>query len=136
MRLAPHEEQQFDFLLLTAVERYTERLEQRCGGAGTALRRLREEPEGEGIWLTQFATAIFQDFLLDTVGGACFVLQALASQPIPEIAQGGDGKSKVKIEDVLNAMALTAFAAVLRAKTEESLERAALFEASSVGAGQ
>jgi len=126
-QLLPHEEQQFHFLLLTAVERYTERLEQRCLGPTAALKRLREEPEGEGIRLTQFASAIFQDFLLDNLAGACFVLQALGTQPVPETPKAG------KIADQLGNMALAAFSTALRAKTEESLERNAVFEGDSMG---
>jgi len=60
-----HEKQQFDFLLNTAVERYVERLEQRNGGVTVALSRLRQDPEAEGIWLSRFTQAVFEDSLLD-----------------------------------------------------------------------
>jgi len=125
-----HEEQQFHFLLFTAVERYTERLEQRCGGSTAALAKLRAEPEGEGIWLTQFAEAILNDFLLNNVAGACFILQALATQPMP-LVEG----AAAKIEGYLQALALAAFARILQAKTDESLERNAVFEADPMQAG-
>lgn len=128
--LPPHEEKQFHFLLFTAVERYTERLEQRCGGSTAALLRLRSDPEGDGIWLTQFAQAIFNDFLLNNAAGACFILQALILQPIPVFPNANPS-----IDAHLQALALTAFARVLRAKTEESLERNAVFEPDPIQAG-
>ncbi len=130
--LALHEEQQFHFLLFTAVERFTERLEQRCGGSAAALDRLRDEPEGEGIWLTQFAQAIFNDFLLNNPAGACFILQALASQPSPVLPLAD---ITATIETHLQTLALAAFARSLQAKTEESLERNAIFEPDAVKAG-
>lgn len=83
-----YQRQQFDFLLLTAAERFAERLVQRCGGAGPARARLRADPQGEGVWLDQFAQAIFRDFLLNNPAGACFVLQALACRPAPAPTAG------------------------------------------------
>lgn len=114
--MEPYQRQQFDFLLLTAVERYVERLTQRNGGAEPALTRLRCDPQGEGVWLDQFALAIFRDFLLDNAAGACFVLQALPRRRVapPEAAT---------IEAMLQAMALRAFADLLGAKTAEALEQ-------------
>lgn len=113
-----HERQQFDFLLLTAVDRYVERITQRNQGAENALRQLRQEPQGEGVWLDQFVEAIFQDFLLDNAAGACFILQALAQQKITAPPAG-------KVETMLTAMARTAFGELLRRKTEEFLEQQA-----------
>lgn len=111
-----YQRQQFDFLLMTAVERYVERLVQRNEGAENALTRLRAAPQGEGIWLDEFAQAIFRDFLLDNAAGACFVLQALPRRRVapPEAAT---------IEAMLQAMALRAFADLLGAKTAEALEQ-------------
>ncbi|MFV9507247.1 MAG: hypothetical protein AB4911_22075 [Oscillochloridaceae bacterium umkhey_bin13] len=111
-----YQRQQFDFLLLTAVERYSERLVQRNEGAANALARLQADPQGEGVWLDQFAEAIFRDFLLDNVAGACFVLQALARRRIPSPAAA-------TIETMLQTMALRAFADLLAAKTSEALEQ-------------
>lgn len=117
-----YQRQQFDFLLLTAVDRYVERLIQRNEGAENALRKLRQDPQGEGIWLNQFAEAIFQDFLLDNTAGACFILQSLAQQTVSAPNAGS-------IEKMLVAMAREAFADLLRRKTEEFLEQqASLYE--------
>ncbi len=113
-----HERQQFEFMLVTAVDRYVERIIQRNQGAENALRKLREDASGEGVWLDQFVDAIFQDFLLDNVGGACFILQALSAQKVAVPAEG-------KVEVVLLAMAKAAFADLLRRKTEEFLEQQA-----------
>ncbi|MCU0495691.1 MAG: hypothetical protein MUD01_29255 [Chloroflexaceae bacterium] len=110
-----YQRQQFDFLLLTAAERFAERLVQRNEGTANALARLRADPQGEGVWLDDFVQAIFQDFLLDNPAGACFILQALARRTIPPPATG-------KIETMLGSMARCAFADLLAAKTEEMLE--------------
>ena len=117
-----HQRQQFDFLLHTAVERYAERLEQRLGGAENALARLREDANGEGVWLDEFTGHLFADFLLDNVGGACFVLQALARRKAAP-TRGGT------IEKTLLEMARSAFAALLAAKTEEALEQRSSYQA-------
>ncbi len=111
-----HERQQFDFLLNTAVARYVERLEQRNGGAEIALERLRRDAEAEGIWLSRFTAAIFDDFLLNNVEGACFVLKALAQRTVPAMESG-------KVEATLLTMAHHVFAGLLRQKTEEALEQ-------------
>lgn len=123
-----HEKQQFDFLLNTAVERYVERLEQRNGGVDVALDRLRQDPECEGVWLTRFTQAVFEDFLLSNVEGACFVLKALAKRPVEAVAPG-------KVEASLIAMAQRVFAVLLRHKTEEALEQRSSVQAVSVQGG-
>ena len=115
-----HERQQFDFLLATATERYVERLEQRNGGPEAALENLRKNADGNGVWLNEFTTAIFSDFLLDNVEGACFVLASLARRTVVPPAQGS-------IETMLIAMAKSAFATLLGAKAEEALEQRASY---------
>jgi hypothetical protein len=112
-----YQRQQFDFLLFTATERFVERIEQRNAGTHNALVRLREDPDGEGVWLNDFTQAIFRDFLLDNIEGACFVLTALAKRPAPPALPGA-------IEPVLIGMARAAFAALLKQKAEERLEQA------------
>ncbi len=116
-----HEKQQFDFLLNTAVERYVERLEQRNEGAENALRLLRKDPEAEGVWLSRFTAAVFDDFLLNNVDGACFVLRALAKRSAPALKAG-------KIESTLMVLAQRAFADLLCQKTGEALEQRTSFE--------
>jgi hypothetical protein len=111
-----YQRQQFDFLLLTATERFVERIVQRCGGVDAALAQLRSDPYGEGIWLDQFVRALFQDFLLDTSAGACFLLQALERRSIPAPNAGTIGV-------MLQTMAEQAFAALLLRKVEEVLEQ-------------
>lgn len=111
-----YQRQQFDLLLALAVERFAERLVQRNQGAATALARLRANPQGEGVWLDQFVEAIFRDFLLDTPGGACFVLQALARRHVAPPEAGA-------VETMLQQMARRAFADLLATKTIEMLER-------------
>lgn len=114
-----HAQQQFDFLLMTAVERFTERLVQRSGGAVPALERLRAD--GAGGEVRVFVDALFQDFLLDNPAGACFVLEALSTRMAYPVEGGSIGA-------MLNGLARQAFGALLAAKTEEALEQAAAFE--------
>jgi hypothetical protein len=119
-----HERQQFDLLLQLSVERYVERLEQRNEGAENALYRLRSAPHGEGVWLSQFVDAIFQDFLLNTPDGAAFVLRALSSRRTHAPKAG-------TVESMLKNMSENAFADLLRQKTEEELERRMSYQAIS-----
>lgn len=111
-----YQRQQFDLLIMMSVDRFVERIVQRCAGAETALARLRSDPQGEGVWLDQFVAAMFQDFLLDNHAGACFVLQAVAGRTLPALPAG-------KIEDTLQIMARRAFADILVMRSEEVLER-------------
>jgi hypothetical protein len=106
---------QFDLLLGIAVERFVERITQRCGGYEGALTQLRADPQGEGVWLDAFTQAFMRDFLLDNPAGACFVLQALERRRIAAPQPGTIGT-------MLEQMALRAFADLLAAKTVETLE--------------
>jgi len=106
---------QFDLLLGIAVERFVERITHRCGGYEAALARLRDDPQGEGVWLDEFTQAFMRDFLLDNPAGACFVLQALERRRIAAPQPGTIGT-------MLEQMALRAFADLLAAKTVETLE--------------
>ncbi len=117
-----HEQQQFGFLLVTAVERYTERLVYRNGGAENALQKARIDWQGEGIWLNQYIEAIFQDFLLNNESGACFILKALAQRSLT-MADPPQGS----VEQILITMAKQAFSELFRQKVEEALEQATLF---------
>lgn len=120
--MEPHQRQQFDFLLMTAVERFAERLVQRNGGAEHALSHLCADPQGDGVWLDQFVQAIFRDFLLDNAAGACFVLQALARRQVPAPEAGS-------VDAMLQQLALRAFADLLALKTIEALEQQAAYGA-------
>jgi hypothetical protein len=114
--MEPYQRQQFDFLLLTATERFVDRIVQRCAGYQTALDRLRADPQDEGIWLDAFVGALFQDFLLDNPAGSCFVLQALARRRVIPPTPG-------PVEVMLQQMAVRAFADLLRLKAEEAIEQ-------------
>ena len=120
-----HEKQQFDFLLANAVERFVERIEQRNGGAQNALKCLRADPNAEGVWLDEFTSAIFRDFLLDNPEGYCFILCALARRTAPAVPAG-------KIADSLAQLATKAFSDLLRLKSEEALEQHSGYQAMHV----
>lgn len=112
-----YQRQQFDMLLLTAADRLAERVVQRCGGHAEALRRLREDPRGEGVWLGDYVDALFAEFCLDDVDGAAFVLRALRKRQIAVEDSGS-------VSDVLVRLAKAAFADLLAAKVIEALDRA------------
>ena len=111
-----HERQQFDFLLQTATERYVARLEERFRGPETALARIQQDPHGDGVWLDQFTHAVFEDFLLNNIAGACFVLQSLPRRRWIQVESGD-------VEQVLVAAALALFSELLLKKTIERLEQ-------------
>lgn len=121
--MALYERQQFDFLLQTAVERFVERLEQRFRGPSPAREQLQLDPEGEGVWLSKFTAAVFEDFLLNNVDGACFVLRALPRQPV-ELTTSPPQTVEVHLVD----LAQRSFARLLRAKSLELLEQHAGYE--------
>lgn len=109
-----HQRQQFDFLLQTAAERLAARLEERHRGPDAALARLREAPAAES---GPFVEAIFADFLLDNVAGACFVLESLARRRPGSVAQADS------VEALLLDLAKRLFGDLLVTKTEELLEQ-------------
>ncbi|MGV9709953.1 hypothetical protein ACWDTI_04745 [Gordonia sp. NPDC003424] len=108
---------QFDVLLATAAESFVERIVQRCAGTDEALSRLAADPDGDGIWLSQFVDSVFAENCLDDPAGSCFVLEALSRRPI-ELAMSGT------VADVLARAARMAFADLLRSKVTEAMERA------------
>lgn len=114
-----HQRQQFDFLLLTATERFVARLEERHRGAAPALAAL-AEAGADGVLSREFVNAIFQDFLLDNADGAAFVLRSL-----PRRSLAGHREAIATAEDVeklLVELAKSLFAELLHAKSLEALE--------------
>ena len=112
-----YKQQQFGFFLQTATERYVARLEERFRGAAAALEKIKLDANAEGVWLDEFVDAVFEDFLLNNVEGACFVLQALAKRQIEESIPPG------QVEATIIAIAKTLFAQLMLQKTIESLEQ-------------
>ena len=119
-----YQRQQFDFFLNAAIERFVDRVEQRCGGPVPALALLRQDPNAAGVWLDQFVAALFTDFLLDNAAGAAFILQALGRRPAPAL----DAIAGETNDQLLGRLAQGAFSAVLRVKCEEALEQREAFQ--------
>jgi hypothetical protein len=115
--MEPYLRQQFDMLLLTAADRFCERIAARCEGQDRALRRLRADPDGEGVWLSDFVDALFAEFCLDNAAGAAFVLQATQKRTTSVVAEGN-------VAGILVQLAKSVFAGLLAAKTAEALDRA------------
>jgi hypothetical protein len=111
-----YQQQQFGFFLQTATERYVTRLEERFRGADGALESIKRDPDGDGVWLSDFTDAVFDDFLLSNTEGACFVLQALSKRSVPATEAG-------TVQSTLIAMAKALFAELLLQKAIESLEQ-------------
>ena len=111
-----YQQQQFDFFLQTATERFVMRLEERFRGPEPAIAAIRQDPEGDGVWLSQYVDAVFDDFLLSNVAGACFVLQRLAKRNVPKIIGS-------TVESTLIDLSKRLFAELLLGKTIERLEQ-------------
>ena len=116
-----YQQQQFGFFLQTATERFAARLEERFRGPQIALEMLTKDPNGEGVWLDEFTDAVFEDFLLNNVEGACFILQALAKRKVGELHPG-------TVESTLVAMAKSLFSKLMLQKTMETLEQHAGYQ--------
>ena len=112
--------QQFDVFLMTAAERFSERIVQRCAGTENALKQLKEDPNGKGIWINQYVEHLFEDFLFNNTAGACFILSALEKRNV-EIEEKG------AVEKILQKTARKVFAELLQKKTIESLDRSSGF---------
>jgi hypothetical protein len=112
-----YQRNQFDVMLALACESFTERIVQRCGGSENALRALRDDPNGEGVWLTQFVDGFFDDWLLNDASAAAFVLVSLEKRPLPA-SEGGP------VGEVLQRQARQVFTDLLRQKVDQALQQA------------
>ena len=93
------------------------RLEERHRGPEPALAALRADPTAAG--LSDFVTAIFQDFLLDNADGAAFVLRNLPRRPVAAHRDAVAGAATV--ESLLLALAKALFSELLLLKATEAL---------------
>jgi hypothetical protein len=118
-----HSRQQFDFFFSASIERFIERIEQRCGGPVPALARLRDDPNSDGIWIDDFVAALFADFLLDNPAGSAFVIEALGRRPVPVVTGNA-----ATLGDWMQLIARQAFASLLAAKADEALEQRLAFQ--------
>ncbi len=117
-----YKRQQFEFLLQTAVERFAERLEQRCHSREAIEQAAAGDLEPFG--LNDFVDAIFVDFLLDNVDGACFILQAVPNKPVgPQVLL-----ETTTVQNVLIGMAKHQFRELLRRKTQEAIDLRSSFQ--------
>lgn len=132
-----HERMHIDGLVHDACDLLCETAIQRCGGPRNALSQLRDDPEGEGVWLSRFVGMFLAEHALDNEAGACAILEALARRPMPEIATPGpseapsDAASEVRrptIGETLQRASSTAFRDLVRLKADEALERASVYE--------
>jgi hypothetical protein len=120
----PHVQQYFHLLLAMASDRLSERIIHRNEGIQKALERLRDNPQGEGIWLNEFVDAFFHEILLDNPAGYCLILHSLANQPVDEYFNMVE---YVTVGEMLEKMAKQIFAILLHRKTKETLEQTLAF---------
>lgn len=93
-----------------------------------ALTRLRLDPNSDGVWVDEFVSALFTDFLLDNAAGAAFVLGSLARRPLPAAdAAMLHGQART-IGDWMQLTARRGFATILSTKAEEALEQRLAFQ--------
>lgn len=116
-----HLRQAFELLLADAVNAFVERTVYRCGGPEAALERLRSDPDGEGVWRSEFVSAVFSEQLLDTPSAGCFVLDALERRTVPADPGG-------TVADVVGRLARAAFTDVLTARADQQLQRDLAFQ--------
>ena len=119
-----YQRQQFDMLLQTATERFVARLEERHRGAEPALARLGGDTQG--VWVGEFVEALFEDCLLNSVDGACFVLRSLPRRAVESHRRRFAGSGTV--EELVLALAKSLFGETLLRKTVESLEQHARYQ--------
>lgn len=67
----------FDLLLMGSQDRLIERATARYEGETLALEKLRDPDQVTQKLVVDFVDAVFCDFGIESVGGACFVLQGL-----------------------------------------------------------
>ena len=123
-----HERLYIDSLIHEACDLVCQTAIQRLAGPTNVLRRLREDPNGDGIWLDRFVKMFLAERALSGAAGSCAILQALSTRPMP----AADGST---IGELLDASASMAFADLVRIKADEALELASSQERASVEAG-
>ena len=119
-----HERVHIDALIHEACDLLCETSIQRCAGPTNVLRKLREDPNSDGVWLDRFVSMFLAEHALDNEPGACVILEALAKRPMPEVERGTIGET-------LRRAASAAFTEAVRFKADEALERASMQEMSA-----
>lgn len=114
--------QHADRLLETATADFVGRAVHRCGGVDEALRRLREDPDGEGVWASRFVDAFVTEEMLDTPAASAFVLEAFATRTVGPDAGG-------PVAEVLDRLARQVLRDLLVAKADQHLQQAQLWQA-------
>lgn len=128
-----HERMHIDGLVHEACDLLCETAIQRCGGPRNALGQLRDDPDGEGVWLDRFVKMFLAEHALDNEAGACAILEALSRRPMPEVSSPGAAHpaaaaGRSTIGDTLRRTASAAFRELVRLKADEALERASVYE--------
>jgi hypothetical protein len=118
--MEPYLQQVFDVLLRRSAEDLAERAIHRCGGLDQALAAMDSDPDGEGVWRTEFTSAVFAEQLLDSPSGAAFVLNSLARRELPADPGG-------PAAEVLDRLARAAFGDALLKLARQEVQRRMAF---------
>jgi hypothetical protein len=116
-----YERQHADRLIETAATDFVGRAVHRCGGVDEALRRLREDPDGEGVWATRFVEAFVTEEMLDTPAASAFVLEAFPTRTV-----GPDGGGPVA--DVVGRLARQVLHDLIVARADQHLQQAQMWQ--------
>ncbi len=112
----------FEVFMFGAQERFIDRALTHFEGQDNALSAFADPEIGKSKLVVDFVDALFCDFSFDNIGGACFVLQALANRPV-EI-----NCIKGTIGDVLLQLAKSTFTELLIKRCFEGLELIASYD--------
>jgi hypothetical protein len=113
--------QQAERLLAIATDAFVERAVHRCGGPQPALERLRDDPNGDGLWVDAFTSAFLTEELLDNPDGAAFVLRAFPRRQVTASVTG-------TVSDVLLAQAHQVLSDLVVAKADQALQQALVWQ--------
>jgi len=111
---------QFEMLLQDATGNFAERIVHRCGGPDQAWARLSADPDGVGVFRSDFVASFFAENLLDNPAGYAFVLEALAQRTVPSDPGG-------EVTQVLARLASAAFGDVLTSMVGQLLQRQQIY---------
>lgn len=117
-----HERVHIDGLVHEACDLLCETAIARCAGPTNALRVLRDDPNGDGVWLDRFTVMFLGEHALDTTPGACAILECFERRPMPAMGAGGT------VAGGLQEASRAVFADMVRRKADEALERASMQE--------
>lgn len=112
----------YDRLVQTAAEAWLERGLHRLGGYDRVGAAVAEDPDGEGLWLHEFAGAFMREWGLDGPDGCLWVLAHTFTREVP-----GGTLTGGRVREVVADLARRCFASDVLARARRDLERKVAF---------